>query len=119
MGRQQRDLSAFMDGPGDGPPPGPGGPPLQEAGPRVMTVSELTRTIKDHLEDHPVLQDARVVGELSNVSPSAKGAQVVARGHVSVYERQGKYQLYGEELVRKGVGDLYQRFLVPLSKLER
>jgi len=151
MGRQQRDLSTFMGGPDDGPPAGPGGPPPQEAGPRVMTVSELTRTIKDHIEDHPDLQDARVVGELSNVSPSAKGhvyftlkdpdsqvpcvmwaeavarsavkpeegAQVVARGRVSVYDRQGKYQLYVEELVRKGVGDLYQRFLELRAKLER
>jgi exodeoxyribonuclease VII large subunit len=150
MGRGQRDLSAFLGR--EGPdPPGDAPAAATEAGPRVMTVTEVTRAIKDHIESHPGLRDARVMGELSNVSRSAKGhtyftlkdaeaqipcvmwadaaarsavapeegAQVVARGRVSVYERQGRYQLIVEEIVRKGVGDLYQRYLELKAKLER
>jgi len=38
------------------------------------------------------------------------GMQVVARGGVSVFERDGQYQLYCEELRAEGVGDLYLAF---------
>ena len=38
------------------------------------------------------------------------GQQVIVLGAVSVYERDGKYQLYAREIVRDGVGALYERF---------
>lgn len=38
------------------------------------------------------------------------GDQAVARGRVSVFERDGAYQLYVESLVAAGVGDLYAQF---------
>ncbi len=38
------------------------------------------------------------------------GDAVVARGKVSVYERDGAYQLYVEALATSGVGDLYAEF---------
>jgi len=38
------------------------------------------------------------------------GDAVVARGKVSVYERDGAYQLYVEALAPSGVGDLYAEF---------
>lgn len=38
------------------------------------------------------------------------GQQVIVLGSVSVYERDGKYQLYAREIVRDGAGLLYERF---------
>ena len=38
------------------------------------------------------------------------GDKVVIRGTVSVYERDGRYQLYAEEITLEGAGLLYQRF---------
>lgn len=48
----------------------------------------------------------------------AEGQQVVARGSVNVYERDGKYQLYASEINRAGVGDLYRRFEEMKLRLE-
>lgn len=39
-----------------------------------------------------------------------EGHQVIVLGSVSVYERDGKYQLYAKEIVQDGVGALYERF---------
>ena len=46
------------------------------------------------------------------------GLAVVARGRVSVYEQQGKYQLYVESLEAQGVGALQLRFERLKRKLE-
>ena len=40
----------------------------------------------------------------------AEGMQVVVRGTIDVYERDGKYQLYAREIERDGAGALYERF---------
>ncbi len=39
-----------------------------------------------------------------------EGQSVVALGAISVYERDGKYQLYASEIVQDGSGQLYQQF---------
>lgn len=39
-----------------------------------------------------------------------EGQKVVAAGSVSVYERDGKYQLYAKEIILDGIGALYQQF---------
>ena len=39
-----------------------------------------------------------------------EGQQVIVFGSVSVYERSGQYQLYAREIVRDGLGALYERF---------
>ncbi len=38
------------------------------------------------------------------------GTMVVAHGKISVYESGGTYQLYIEDMVRDGIGDLYKEF---------
>lgn len=38
------------------------------------------------------------------------GQKIVVFGNVSVYERDGKYQLYANEIMLDGLGDLYERY---------
>ncbi len=38
------------------------------------------------------------------------GMQVIATGSVSVYEKEGKYQLYVRQMIDDGQGDLFRRF---------
>ncbi len=38
------------------------------------------------------------------------GQAVIVLGSISVYERDGRYQLYASEIIRKGAGELYERF---------
>ncbi|MCM1135880.1 MAG: exodeoxyribonuclease VII large subunit [Clostridium sp.] len=40
----------------------------------------------------------------------AEGMQVVVRGTVDVYERDGKYQLYAKQITQGGMGELYEKF---------
>lgn len=47
-----------------------------------------------------------------------EGQRVVASGSVSVYERDGKYQLYAKEIQPDGQGDLYLRFEALKKELE-
>lgn len=46
------------------------------------------------------------------------GQQVVAGGTVSVYERDGKYQLYAKQIVQEGAGYLYEKFEALKNELE-
>lgn len=39
-----------------------------------------------------------------------EGQQVIVLGYISVYERDGRYQLYAREIVREGSGALYEKF---------
>ena len=50
--------------------------------------------------------------------PMKDGDRVVAAGSVSVYERDGKYQLYAREITLEGAGLLYERFLALKKELE-
>lgn len=47
-----------------------------------------------------------------------EGQQVVAKGSVEVYERDGRYQLYAQEITREGTGDLFARFQKLRDQLE-
>ncbi len=114
-------------------------------GSRPVTVSELTRRIKSHLEER--FPFVAVEGELSNVRPSSAGhlyftlkdddaalsavlfrgragglaftpedgQQVVAHGNISVYARRGAYQIIVERLELAGVG----RILAMLEERKR
>lgn len=47
------------------------------------------------------------------------GMKVLAGGRISVYERDGGYQLYIENLEQEGVGELYVKFEALKKKLEQ
>ena len=47
-----------------------------------------------------------------------EGQKVIALGSVSVYERDGKYQLYAKQIMLEGTGLLYQRFEQLKTQLE-
>jgi len=40
----------------------------------------------------------------------AEGQSVIVSGSMSVYERDGKYQLYANKIILDGVGKLYEEF---------
>jgi exodeoxyribonuclease VII large subunit len=116
---------------------------------RILSVSELTREIKDVLEAG--FPELWVEGEISNLKiPPSKhiyftlkddlsqiravcfrmqarslrflpedGLHVLCRGRVSLYEKRGEYQLILEELEPKGVGALQIAFLQLKERLER
>lgn len=46
------------------------------------------------------------------------GDRVVVGGAVDVYERDGRYQMYAEEITLEGAGALYERFLALKAELE-
>ena len=47
-----------------------------------------------------------------------EGQNVIVLGSVSVYERDGKYQLYAKEIILDGAGALYERFEALTKELE-
>lgn len=115
-----------------------------------LSVTDLTRYLRQLLESDPILQDVWVSGEISNLSrPSSghvyftlkdsgaalrcviwrtamlrlradlqNGLAVEAHGQVSLYERDGQYQLYIDTLRPAGEGRLYQEFLRLKARLE-
>jgi exodeoxyribonuclease VII large subunit len=48
-----------------------------------------------------------------------EGDQVVVTGRIDVYEPHGKYQLIADSITRRGMGDLYKRFLELKERLEK
>lgn len=46
------------------------------------------------------------------------GDKVVVSGSVSVYERDGRYQLYARQITLEGAGQLYERYLLLKQELE-
>jgi exodeoxyribonuclease VII large subunit len=115
-----------------------------------LSVTELTRYLKNLLEADELLSDVWVQGEISNFSrPSSghlyftlkdggaalrcvvwrstalrlrfamqNGLAVEAHGAISLYERDGAYQLYVDAVRPAGEGRLFQEFLLLKSRLE-
>lgn len=119
-------------------------------GPRLLSVTELTRYMRALMDSDEILRDIWVSGEISNLSqPSSghiyfslkdqtatlrcviwrttamrmlvnlrNGQAVEAHGAISLYERDGTYQLYVDSLRLAGEGWLYQEFLRLKARLE-
>jgi exodeoxyribonuclease VII large subunit len=115
---------------------------VEKETPRIFTVQEITRHIRQRLDEDEVLSDVYVKGELSNLSQPTSGhlyftlkdefselrcvmfrekniglrftpedgMSVIVRGHISVYEKRGNYQLYVDEIQEEGIGALYRAF---------
>lgn len=115
----------------------------------ILSVSELTKYIKEKLESDYALANVWVKGEISNlkihssghiyltlkdrdscvktvmfrsrgrrlVFQPENGMAVIVRGYISLYERDGTYQLYAEEMEPDGVGALYVAFEQMKQKL--
>lgn len=83
---------------------------------KLHSSGHMYLTLKD---EGAVLRAVMFRGANANLGfKPENGAQVLARGRVSVYERDGQYQLYIEEMEPAGQGDLYIRFEALKKKLE-
>lgn len=118
--------------------------------PLSLTVSDLTRYLRQLMESDDVLRDVWVQGEISNIArpssghiyftlkdqnaalkcviwktnalrlrlPLQNGMAVEAHGYISLYERDGAYQLYVDAARMAGEGLLYQEFMRLKARLE-
>ena len=110
----------------------------------ALSVAQLNLYVKSLLEGDRNLKSVWLRGELSNFVRNAKsghcyfsvkdreasvkaeslsfvpkdGIQVLLRGKVSLYERDGQYQFYAEQMFPDGFGSLYLEFLRIKAKLE-
>jgi len=119
-------------------------------GPRLLTVTELSRYLRALMDSDEILRDVWVSGEISNLSRPASGhiyftlkdaaaslrcviwrtaaarllvnlrngQAIEAHGAISLYERDGQYQLYIDGLRLAGEGWLYQEYLRLKARLE-
>lgn len=117
--------------------------------PKVFTVGQINRYIKNLLENDFILNSLLVQGEISNFKAHSSGhwyftlkdatgaiscmifrqdaeavpflpengMQVILYGYISLYERTGQYQLYGEFLEPVGMGALQMAFEQRKEKL--
>ncbi len=73
-------------------------------------------TMKDRLG---AIQAVMFAGKRRNLTFQLKeGQQVVVKGSIEVYERDGRYQLYASEITLDGTGDLFRRFERLRNELE-
>ncbi|HHU68759.1 MAG TPA: exodeoxyribonuclease VII large subunit [Thermoanaerobacterales bacterium] len=116
----------------------------------TLTVSEVTKYIKQVFVSDPILYNIYVKGEVSNYIKHtsghmyftlkdknsrlscvmfssknrllnfemANGMKVIANGYISVYERDGVYQLYVNDIQPDGIGSLHLAFEQLKNKLE-
>lgn len=73
-------------------------------------------TLKDELSQVKTVMFSSCVSALGFVPEN--GMKVLVHGKISLYERDGQFQLVADKMTRKGVGDCYTAFLRLKEKLE-
>ena len=102
----------------------------------VLSISQLNEYIRGRMDSDPLLTQVAVRGEISNYEASAlkcvmfkgnamrlrfrpqNGMKIIAMGRVTVFPRDGAYQLYCTAMAMDGIGDLYAAFEQLKKKLE-
>ncbi|MEJ5307294.1 MAG: exodeoxyribonuclease VII large subunit [candidate division WOR-3 bacterium] len=115
---------------------------------KVFTVTEITNILKETIsKKFPSLFN--ITGEITNWNPSSSGHiyfslkdefsliksviwrstnikkdfkdgdKVIATGYLTIYEKQGTYQIIVVDMKISGVGELYEKFLKLKEKLEK
>lgn len=74
-------------------------------------------TVKDDKSKIKCIMFSEYAGELE--IDLQNGDQVIASGYVSVYDREGTYQLYVKKIRKKGIGELYESLEKLKQKLSR
>lgn len=84
---------------------------------KYHTSGHIYFTLKDRLG---AMQAVMFAGKRKNgLSFSLQdGQQVVVKGSIEIYERDGRYQLYASEITLDGTGDLFRRFEQLRNELE-
>lgn len=83
---------------------------------KYHTSGHIYFTLKD---DKGQMSCVMFAGQRSGLAfRMTEGQSVIALGSVSVYERDGKYQLYAREIILDGAGILYQKYEQLKEKLE-
>ena len=83
---------------------------------KYHTSGHIYFTLKDGLG---AIQAVMFAGKRSGLSfKLEEGQQVVVKGSIEVYERDGRYQLYAGEITLAGAGDLFKRFEELRNRLE-
>ena len=95
---------------------------------RSVYVKGEVSNVKYHSSGHIYFTMKDKTGTLSCVMFAGKrkglrftmceGQQIVCGGSIEIYERDGKYQLYAEDIVLDGEGLLYERYLKLKKELE-
>ncbi len=75
---------------------------------RQPTSGHLYFTLKDERSELRCVMFREKNRKLKSIP--VDGTSVIARGRISVYEKQGKYQLYVDEIQEEGIGALYRAF---------
>lgn len=83
---------------------------------KYHTSGHIYFTLKDRLG---AIQAVMFAGKRKGLAfQLAEGQQVVVKGSIEVYERDGRYQLYASEITLDGAGDLFKRFEELRNRLE-
>ncbi|MCK4398795.1 MAG: exodeoxyribonuclease VII large subunit, partial [Methanophagales archaeon] len=83
---------------------------------RQPTSGHLYFTLKDERSELRCVMFREKNRKLKSIP--VDGTSVIARGHISVYEKQGKYQLYVDDIQEEGIGALYRAFEQLKKKLK-
>jgi len=122
-----------------------------EVNPKIVTVTDLNKYIKEKIDNDVNLNDVLIKGEISNFKNHytghmyftlkdenslikcvmfktytahlsfmpKDGMKVVILGNVSVFERDGVYQVYARAIKQDGLGSLYEAYEKLKAQLEK